>query len=169
MKKEKQERLYNEHKALLHKEVWRVCRKSPALNRDEVLSQAHEIFTTCCDKWQGEKQAKFPTYLTQAMRNSLGKVYWSGTDSILAHDGYDPEMVGVNGMCGPERALRLKQALGGMKPLAVEIVNLVFTFPDRLESLTRYKIREYLWNMGISDNVAITNAFMEIRETLEEV
>lgn len=170
MEDQKMKVLYDEHKKLIHKEVWQACRNFPHLSRNEILSEAHEIFCHCYKKWEIEKRVKFSTYLTQALRKCLLPSHWSGSQSVFDNDGISPENVGVNGMCGPERLVRLKQALSSMKPLAVEIVNLVFTWPAELESTTKQGLRNYVRkNLGIGDAQTITEAFFEIRQTLEEV
>jgi hypothetical protein len=166
---EKQKELYEQHKCLINKEVWTACRKFPSIPHDDILSDAHEIFCKCCRKWKPEKTAKFSTYLTQALRNAFKPYYYLGSQSILDNDGFDPEKVGVNGMCGPERLVRLKQALAQMKPLAIEVVNLVFTFPTELESATKQGLRNYLRKVGWSNADMISEAFLEIKQTLKEV
>jgi hypothetical protein len=167
--KKQHEELYKKHSKLLHKAVWKACKKFPQIPRDYVLSDAHEIFCNCCEKWEPEKGVKFSTYLTQALKNSLAPAVLSGSDSVLDNDGYDPEQVGVNGMCSPERLLRLKQALSNMKPLAVEVVNMVFNPPAGLESITKEGFRKYLRKAGIGSADIITETFGEIRQTLKEV
>jgi len=171
---------YQNHASLIHKEVWKACGRFPDISLDEILSEANEVFCRCYEKWTPKKRAKFSTYLTQALRNTLTPMYWYGSQSINGNgDGHDPEKVGVNGMCGPERLVLLKEALGQMTPLSVGIVNAVFYPPPLLRRtmreeqkslVTKGVMRTYVRkDMGVSDANMITEAFSEIKKTLEEV
>ena len=175
----KNEKLYEQHKKLIHSEVWRACRRFPLLAEDDISSIANEVFCKCCKKYKGENGTKFSTYLVKALRNAFVPYPLSGSQYIANHDGYDPEEVGVNGMCGAERLVGLKQALEGMSSLALEVANLVFCPTEALQALmdkkqkpipTKGVLREYLRKtLGIGDANAISDAFVEIRQTLEEV
>jgi hypothetical protein len=182
MEKEKQQELYDQHKRLIEAEVWRACRTLPDIPREELVSDAEQVFCECCQGWT-PKEGKFSTYLVGALRNVFVPGFWyryqSTTRNAMDRDGIDPEMIGINGMCGPERLVRLKQALSHMKPLAVEIVNLVFCPTEGLKDLIQLKrkptltkgvLRDYVRkSLGIGDATAISEAFFEIAQTLEEV
>jgi hypothetical protein len=171
-----QEILYGAHLAIVHKMVWTACRRFPNVPYDEILSAAHEIFCLCCKKWETDNGSKFSTYLMNALKKTFLNLNWwykAPLPSIM-----NPEWVGVNGMCGPERLLRLKQALEQMGPMAVEIINLVFSPPPALGLVmeekgksipTKEVLRSYLRNVGIGEADVITEAFCEITQTLEEV
>jgi len=167
---------YNNHAALIWGSVWQTSRRFPTIPQEEVLSQAHEVFCHCYRKWEDEKGVKFSTYLTASLKAIFSDCGWykKPTDKAL-----DSDRVGVNGMCGPERLVLLKEALGQMTPLSVDIVNAVFYPPPLLrrtmreaqKSLINKRIlRTYLRkDMRVSDANMITDAFNEISQTLEEV
>lgn len=174
------EKLYEQHKNLIHSEVWRACRKFPFLAEDDISSIANEVFTKCCKKYKASKRVKFSTYLTCALRNAFKAYPWYGTEPVVDSVGSEVEqLASVNGMCGAERLVGLKQALEGMSSLAMEVANLVFCPTEALQALmekrqkpipTKGVLREYLRKtLGIGDANAISDAFAEIAQTLEEV
>jgi hypothetical protein len=82
-------------------------------------------------------------------------------------------------MNGLERKVCLKQALGQMSSLGVEIANAVLSPPPLLRRRMREEqrpvatkgvLRNYLRkDLGVSDPNIISEAFSEIKQTLEEV
>ena len=167
---------YNNHAALIWGSVWQTSHRFPDIPEGEILSEAHQIFCRCYKKWKAEKQVKFSTYLTASLKACFSNCGWyqKPLPKYL-----DPEEVGVNGACSPERLVLLKEALGQMGPLAVEVVNCVFSPPPLLRRTMREEkaplpsrkaLRKYLRrDEGIGDATAITEAFDEISRTLEEV
>jgi hypothetical protein len=51
MEKEKQQELYDQHKRLIEAEVWRACRTLPDIPREELVSDAEQVFCECCQGW----------------------------------------------------------------------------------------------------------------------
>jgi hypothetical protein len=171
-----QEFFLSTHTDLIDGEVWKANRRFPDIPQEEILSEAHEVFCHCYSRWEDEKQVKFSTYLTASLKALFSNCSWykKPTPKYL-----DSEQVGINGMCGPERRVRLKQALGQMSSLGVEIANAALSPPPLLRRrmreekrpvVTKGVLRNYLRkDMGVSDANIISEAFAEIKQTLEEV
>jgi hypothetical protein len=109
---------------------------------------------------------KFSTFLVTCLKNGLTYHKFHSNGKAIIHKSFNPETMGINGMCSPERRVRLKQALEQMGSLAIDVVNTIFQNPA---VSNKKDLRTHLRLQGVSDQKAITNAFNEISKTLEEV
>jgi hypothetical protein len=175
------ETLFQDHMRLVNTVVGKVCRQFPSIQKDEIESEAYWISFDCCKKWDANKKGKFSTYLVTSLRNMFKIYNWNKgfpADLFESNGSTHVGRYSVNGACSPERLTLLKDALSHMEPLAVEIINLVFSPPPALLKVmeskgkafpTKEVLRAYLRTLGVGDPLAITEAFSQIKQTLEEV
>jgi hypothetical protein len=173
-----QEIAYNNNTALIYAGVWEAHRRNPATELDEILGQANELFVGCCHRWNQGKKATFSTYLTRTLKRALPLREGPRKYEVEIDPSMEVEDVGVNGTCGPERRVIVKDLLEKMSPLAVEVVNLIFDPPRSFRELMRRMgeggpskklLRVYLKEIGIYEDWLITKTFNEIKGVLKEV